>query len=196
METLLDEDSSIRNQAAKSLGTLIANGDLTYSEALEARRTFRSEGSVEFFLTRRADEDSDVRPRSVDSLVAALDHYDKSVRSRALWSLKERGDVRVVELLVARLAAGDANVRALSVEALGELGDLRSVGALVGLSRRRAAQALVAADARSRRQAQPRAEVGRCGKARQVGTDLRGDGQGRLHAHRRNRGQVGPQHPV
>ena len=66
----------------------------------------------------------------------------------------------------------------------------------VGLSRRRAAQALFAADARSRRQTQPRAEVGRRGKARQVGTDLRSDGHGRLHAHRRYRGQVGPQHPV
>ena len=50
----------------------------------------------------------------------------------------------------------------------------------VGLSRRRAAQLLVAADARPGRQTQPRAEVRRRGKARQVRPDLRGDRQGRL----------------
>jgi HEAT repeat protein len=68
---------------------------------------------------------------SVPSLILALKHSNRDVRTKAAWSLGELKDPRAVEPLIAALEDMDVHVIWEATRALGQIGDSRAVEPLI-----------------------------------------------------------------
>ncbi len=136
LATLKDDESDVREAAAKSLGQI---GD---SRAVEA------------LAETLEDDESDVREAAAEALERIGWQPDKSVTGAAYWIAKKAWDncisigVHAVDPLIATLKDDDPDVREAAAKALGQIGDSRAVEPLIAMLdsdiRRAAVEALEA----------------------------------------------------
>jgi HEAT repeat protein len=145
-EALVDRKSSVREAAAKALGSMRdpravdplvnALGDpldgvrdaaavalKNLNEPLGGRiyESLKGSNKAREELARIND------PRAIAPLVKALGAWDGNVRANAAWTLRKLGDPQAVEPLINALGDSSPTVRGAAAWALLEVGDLRAV---------------------------------------------------------------------